>query len=43
MFPGGEIRGFLTAIPEPTSIIMLSTGVLGVLAYGWRTKGRMRK
>jgi hypothetical protein len=43
MFPGGEIRGFLNAIPEPTSIIMLSTGVLGVLVCGWWAQGRMRR
>jgi hypothetical protein len=39
---GGEIRGFL-AVPEPTSVVMLGSGVLGILAYGWRTKGRLRK
>jgi hypothetical protein len=33
--PGGEIRGFLQIVPEPGSVILLSTGVLGVLAYGW--------
>jgi hypothetical protein len=43
MFPSGEIRGFLLAVPEPLSIVMLSTGVLGVLAYQWRTKKLMRK
>ena len=43
-FPGGEIRGFLLqAVPEPTSVVLLSTGVLGVLVYHWRTRGRMRK
>jgi hypothetical protein len=41
-FPGGEIRGFLV-VPEPTSVVMLTTGVFGVLVYGWWTKGRRRK
>jgi CHRD domain/PEP-CTERM motif len=35
-FPGGEIRGQLTATPEPTSLILLSTGLLGVARYGRR-------
>jgi hypothetical protein len=40
--PGGEIRGFFQA-PEPTSIVMLSMGVLGILAYGWQTRGRLQR
>jgi hypothetical protein len=38
--PGGEIRGFLTLIPEPSSIVMLGTGVLGVIACGVARKKR---
>jgi hypothetical protein len=29
-FPGGEIRGQLGEIPEPASLLLLATGVLGV-------------
>jgi hypothetical protein len=32
--PGGEIRGFLQLVPEPSSIIMLGAGLLGVVACG---------
>ena len=29
-FPGGEVRGFLAQVPEPSSIFMLSSGLLGL-------------
>jgi hypothetical protein len=32
-FQGGEIRGQLIATPEPTSLLMLATGLLGVARY----------
>ncbi len=32
LFPSGEIRGFL-AVPEPTVMMFLSLGLIGLLAY----------
>jgi hypothetical protein len=41
--PGGEIRGFLQVVPEPASLVMLSTGIVGALASGWRARARRRR
>src|ERR671913_925429 len=30
-FPGGEIRGQLQAVPEPATLLLLSSGVVGVV------------
>jgi len=39
---GGEIRGFLTPIPEPTSIILSSVGTVGILGLSWLSRKRTR-
>jgi len=39
-FPGGEIEGFLTATPEPSTIGLALLGVAGLLA--WRRKHQAR-
>jgi len=36
-FPGGEIRGFLTAVPEPASVALLLAG-LGVVGVAGRRR-----
>ena len=40
MFPGGEIRGFLTqsAVPEPSSLLLLSLGGLGLAGLAHRRR-----
>jgi hypothetical protein len=37
-FPGGEIRGFLTLVPEPSTIGLASTTLLGLAAARRRRK-----
>jgi hypothetical protein len=43
-FPGGEIRGFLQAVPEPSGLILLGVGSLALISFGRgrRTRGRTR-
>jgi hypothetical protein len=37
-FPGGEARGQITpAIPEPSSIVLLGIGAVGLIGYRWRS------
>ena len=37
-FPGGEIRGFLTAVPEPSTYLLMATGLLGVAGMARRRR-----
>ncbi|MBI3838944.1 MAG: CHRD domain-containing protein [Planctomycetia bacterium] len=37
-FPGGEIRGQLLSIPEPSSVVLLAFGGLGMLAAALRRR-----
>ena len=39
-FPGGEIRGQITVVPEPTSAVLL---VLGGVCAGWFAKRKRRQ
>ena len=36
--PGGEIRGFLVAVPEPSSVALLGLGAVGMAACAWRKR-----
>ena len=42
-FPGGEIRGQLTAVPEPSSIALAGIGAIGLIGYGWLRTKRTRR
>jgi hypothetical protein len=38
-FPGGEARGNITVVPEPSAVTLLGIGAAGI-ALGWRRKRR---
>jgi hypothetical protein len=35
-FGGGEIRGFLTVVPEPSTVMLFACGLVGLVAYSRR-------
>jgi CHRD domain len=41
LVPAGEIRGQLSAVPEPGSLGLAGTAIaLGLVGYGWRSRAR---
>jgi len=41
-FGGGEIRGFLVAVPEPGTLLLLGAGLAAIACVTWRRHWRMQ-
>jgi hypothetical protein len=41
-FGGGEIRGPLRLVPEPSTMVLMASAVTGLLSYRWRRSRRRR-
>ena len=37
IFPGAGVM-YLDAVPEPGTLVLLATGLIGLLAYAWRKR-----
>ena len=37
-FGGGEIRGAILVVPEPSTIVLLGVGLAGLALHGWRRR-----
>jgi hypothetical protein len=37
-FPGGEVRGAINVVPEPSALLLFGTGTLGLLGLSWRSR-----
>ena len=37
-FGGGEVRGAITLVPEPATVVLLASGLVAVGAIGWRRR-----